>query len=313
MQAEMSQPLPRSRKLLPLASAVSTVILLVLAWGWIRFAPGRLHRLAKTGDVGGLRFALELGADPNARSTDEGGKIGGIRPLMEAGYWCQLDCAATLIMAGADVNAEDNLGRSVLWHAAGCPEVMRLLVSSGADVNRCHTNLNGILIPDSSVTFAVILRGDNASVQVLVEAGIDPRAACFKDSLLEGLVKHGARSDAVLAPLLQHARGRMDGMEAQYLLAAAEGRARESCRVLLDMGIAVDSSGPSGKTPLMAAAGSRSVEVVELLLDRGADRTLKDKAGKTALDYLEQAETRGLRSDRIELLRGMLAIGDGGE
>jgi hypothetical protein len=61
----------------------------------------------------------------------------------------------------------------------------------------------------------------------------------------------------------------------------------------------------------MAAAGSGSVEVVELLLDGGADRTLKDKAGKTALDYLEQAETRGLPSDRIELLRGRLAIGDG--
>jgi hypothetical protein len=283
------------------------------AWGWIRFAPGRLHRLAKTGDVGGLRFALELGADPNARSTDEGGKIGGIRPLMEAGYWCQLDCAATLIKAGADVNAEDNLGRSVLWHAAGCPEVMRLLVSSGADVNRCHANVNGIHIPDSSVTFAVILRGDDASVQVLVEAGIDPRAACFKDSLLEGLVGHGARSDAVLARLLQHARGRMDGLGAWYLLEGAGGGARESCRVLLDMDIEVDSRDPSGKTPLMYAVRSGAVEVVELLLDRGADRALKDSAGKTALDYLEQAETRGLPSDRIELLRGMLAIGDGGE
>ena len=283
------------------------------AWGWIRFAPGRLHRLAKTGDVGGLRFALELGADPNARSTDEGGKIGGIRPLMEAGYWCQLDCAATLIMAGADVNAEDNLGRSVLWHAAGCPEVMRLLVSSGADVNRCHANVNGIHIPDSSMTFAVILRGDDASVQVLVEAGIDPRAACFKDSLLEGLVKHGARSDAVLARLLQHARGRMDGMEAQYLLAAAEGGARESCRVLLDMGVAIDTRGSFGLTPLMAAAGSGSLEVVELLLDRGADRTLKDSAGKTAFEHVAEAEAKEVSAERAAALRRMLSIGhDGG-
>ena len=288
-------------------------IAVLSSWGWLRFAPGRLHRLAKTGDAEALRLAFAVGADPNTRSTDEGGKIGGIRPLMEAGYWCQLDCAATLIMAGADVNAEDNLGRSVLWHAAGCPEVMRLLVSSGADVNRCHANLNGILIPDSSVTFAVILRGDDASVQVLVEAGIDPRAACFKDSLLEGLVKHGARSDAVLARLLQHARGRMDGMEAQYLLAAAEGGARESCRVLLDMGVAIDTRGSFGLTPLMAAAGSGSVEVVELLLDGGADRALKDDAGKTAFEHVAEAEAKEVSAERAAALRRMLSIGhDGG-
>jgi len=282
------------------------------AWGWIRFAPGRLHRLARTGDVGGLRFALELGADPNARSTDDGGKIGGIRPLMEAGYLCQPDCAAALIMAGADVNAEDNLGRSVLWHAIGCPDVMRLLVSSGAEVNRCHTDADGEMFPGSSVMLKAILSGDEATLEVLVESGIDPRNVCFRESLLEGLWRRGARSDRALAQLLQHARGRMDGMEARYLLAAAEGGARESCRVLLDMGVAFDTRDLYGGTPLMAAAGSGSVEVADLLLDRGADRTLKDSAGKTALDYLSAAEAKGVSADRIEALRKMLAMGADG-
>jgi ankyrin repeat protein len=103
----------------------------------------------------------------------------------------------------------------------------------------------------------------------------------------------------------------MDGIEAQYLLAAAEGGARESCRALLDMGVAIDTRGSFGATPLMVAAGSGSVEVVELLLDRGADRTLKDDAGKTALDYLSSAEAKGVSADRIEALRRMLAAGDG--
>jgi ankyrin repeat protein len=104
----------------------------------------------------------------------------------------------------------------------------------------------------------------------------------------------------------------MDGMEARYLLAAAEGGARESCRVLLDMGVAFDTRDLSGGTPLMAAAGSGSVEVAELLLDRGADRTLKDDAGKTALDHLAAAESKGASADRIEALRKMLAMGADG-
>ena len=278
------------------------------AWGWIRFAPGRLHRLARTGEFGGLRFALELGADPNARSTDDGGKIGGIRPLMEAGYLCQPDCAAALIMAGADVNAEDNLGRSVLWHAIGCPDVMRLLVSSGADVNRCHTTADGEMFPGSSVMLKAILVGDDATLEVLVESGIDPRNVCFRESLLEGLWGHGARSDRALAQLLRHAHGRLDGMEAEYLLRAAEGGARESCRVLLDMGVAIDTRGSFGATPLMVAAGSGSVEIAELLLDRGADRTLKDDAGMTAIDHVAAAEAKGVSADRIEALRKMLAM-----
>jgi hypothetical protein len=102
----------------------------------------------------------------------------------------------------------------------------------------------------------------------------------------------------------------MDGMEARYLLAAAEGGARESCRVLLDMGVAFDTRDLSGGTPLMAAASSGSVEVAQLLLDRGADRTLKDDAGKTALDRVAAAEAKGISADRIEALRRMLAAGD---
>lgn len=307
----MSQPLPRSRKLLPLASAVLTVILLVLAWGWIRFAPGRMHRLAESGDVNGLRLALRLGADPNATAWDRSGMYGGVRPLMAAVWSRDIHCVTLLLDAGSDVNAEDVLGHTALLYAVHDPRILRLLIERGADLNRCPKGTGGQARFHMSPVYVALREAGGESIRVFLSAGVDPQGECFRQGLYEGLVSRGASLDAVFVDFLEHARGRMDGMEAQYLLAAAEGGARESCRVLLDMEIAADSSGPSGKTPLMCAVRSGAVEVVELLLNRGANRALKDSTGKTALDYLEQAETRGLPPDRIELLRGMLAIGDG--
>jgi ankyrin repeat protein len=190
-------------------------------------------------------------------------------------------------------------------------DLASILIEHGADPNLCvagSVSRGGFSI--SPIYTALVEDSEDALRPFLVER-VDPNTECFREGMLHALESRRGSADAVLAQLLEHARGRMDGMEAQYLLAAAEGGARESCRVLLDMGVAIDTRGSFGLTPLMAAAGSGSVEVVELLLDGGADRTLKDKAGKTALDYLEQAETRGLPSDRIELLRGRLAIGDG--
>ena len=59
-------------------------------------------------------------------------------------------------------------------------------------------------------------------------------------------------------------------------------------RVLLELGAERDPRGPNGETPLMWAARMGELECVRLPVDAGADRTLRDKAGKCALDWANE-------------------------
>ena len=47
-------------------------------------------------------------------------------------------------------------------------------------------------------------------------------------------------------------------------------------------------------TALMVAAHEDDLESIQLLLDYGADTTIKDKNGKTALDWAHDEETKAL-------------------
>ena len=56
---------------------------------------------------------------------------------------------------------------------------------------------------------------------------------------------------------------------------------------LPDAAAAIDLNHPDddGYTPLMTASGRGEPEVVRVLLAAGADKDLRNKKGKTALDY----------------------------
>lgn len=59
---------------------------------------------------------------------------------------------------------------------------------------------------------------------------------------------------------------------------------RFSC--LLDKQADVNIQGKDGETPLMMAAYSHQWEIMDLLIKAGADASIKDKHGKSALNYL---------------------------
>jgi ankyrin repeat protein len=54
--------------------------------------------------------------------------------------------------------------------------------------------------------------------------------------------------------------------------------------LLLDRGARIDDRDNRGRTPLMIASELNHTIAVELLLARGADKSLRDKQGKTAAD-----------------------------
>jgi uncharacterized protein len=79
-----------------------------------------------------VRFLLEAGADPNVASTN----AFRVAPLHSASAISDIEIAALLIEAGADVNAKQNQGVTPLHSAAhnGQTRLAELLIANGADV-----------------------------------------------------------------------------------------------------------------------------------------------------------------------------------
>ena len=110
-------------------------------------------------------------------------------------------------------------------------------------------------------------RGFDDVVRRLLDAGVDVNAHAGNE----------------LTPLMW-AAGHDEGVGA-----AAVDRVVD---VLLTHGAALDATDNRGRTALMIAAALGDGSTVALLLQRGADRTLKDKDGKTALDLAANDEVR---------------------
>ena len=88
-------------------------------------------KAADCGDLAQVRSLLRDGANPNAKDAT------GNTLLMYAAGSGKLDLVKFLIDRGADVHAKRPDGQTVLLHAAGAgnTEVLRLLVKMGLDVN----------------------------------------------------------------------------------------------------------------------------------------------------------------------------------
>jgi ankyrin repeat protein len=266
-----------------------------------------LHAAAGGGHLGCVRLLLERGADPDGLD-EEGGTA-----LLRACVWDRVEVARLLLDAGADPDAG---GSAPLRMAAGSgrPELVRLLLAVGADVERRDDRGHTALDFAAGRTWKRAEgRDPEGAAQLLLEHGATPSfgAACalgLEDVLRASLEREAALGETALDSWPFGARtpirvaalhGRIasvralrdagvslgrEGREPQPLHDAAEaGHAGLVAWLLDEGGLPLEQHDGSGRTPLLAAAKGGSVEVVQLLLARGADARATDVQGRSAL------------------------------
>lgn len=147
---------------------------------------------------------------------------------------------------GAELNAEDDIGRNSLFRAvmdARDLELVRWLHAKGVALDEADSGGR------TPLSFAAA-NGDLEIVRYLVENGA-----------------------AVETP---------DMLQRTPLFHAALADARGVAAYLLDHGADVNARDQFGDTPLIVACSKGHGEMAELLLERGADPDLKDQEGRTA-------------------------------
>ena len=227
------------------------------------------------------RRLLKAGASLEARDRF------GAKPLSHAAAAGQIELVALFLDHGAPIDARNLDGSTALFKAAesGRLEIVKLLVERGASVDL--PGRSGVA-PLSAAAFM----GSAPIVEFLIEKGADPN---WMDGTQKTAIVYavGRAFPAVCTVLLAHGVdvNAKYGNDLTALMWAAgysaEAGVKDAVDVMtlfIDRGARLDDQDNRGRTALMIAAELDHAAAVDLLLARGANKTLKDKQGKTAAD-----------------------------
>jgi ankyrin repeat protein len=203
--------------------------------------------------VRGMRWLLEHGANPNARSYVGMGKDG------------------TAGVAETPLHRIAALSRSV--------DVAQMLVTHGADVDSPRG--------DGKTAYALAIRSGNTPVaEFLSQRGARSDVLSAEDRLLAACL---GGDDATAQQLCVDFPGIMDSLNAderQVLMTAVERDNVAAVRVLLKQGWSLSAEGSWGGTPLHWAAWFGRVRMVQLLLSHAAPINLRDNQhGSTPIGW----------------------------
>jgi ankyrin repeat protein len=161
------------------------------------------------------------------------------------------------------------------------------LLQRGFDPNtveeeRGETGLIIALREDASKVFELLLHTKGVN--------LDARARNGDSALM--IAAYKGRYDAVKALLDKGAEPNQTGWAALHYAAAVGNN--QIVQLLLDRYAYIDAESPNQTTPIMMAARGGHILTVKLLLDEGADVTLKNGAGKTALDFARAGDFKDI-------------------
>lgn len=199
-----------------------------------------------------------------------------IQPLMVAARMGRIDVLEMLRGFGADVQARDIAGRTVLHHGIQGAALASMMGSS---------------VPDED--YLACLRF------LLAEIPID-----FPDlsgaSALTMAASFGYYSGTKLLLELKADIQHSDQLGMTALHRAAQGTSLEVVSLLLDHGASMNAQNTMGETPLMVAMRQSQMEVARLLLTRGAEVNIADKKGETPLLLASKSSTDELFLQLLE-------------
>jgi ankyrin repeat protein len=249
--------------------------------------------------------ALSAAADKGCmtlarRLLDDGASLGsrdrqGAMPLTHAARAGNNDIVELFIARGAAINARDLDGSTALYVATeqDNQQTVQALVAHGADINL--PGRSG-LTPIEAAAYM----GNETLVRLLLDKGADPKRtdATGKGPLCYAVARGFAK---VAGVLLDHAIdvNQRYGNDLTALMWAAghEDGAGSSdvgdvVTLLIKRGARLNDQDNRGRSALMIAASLGHEKAVDVLLAQGADRSLRDKSGKTAADLAANDELR---------------------
>ncbi len=231
------------------------------------FTQDEFFKALRQSESSDVALFLQAGMDPNVRNEK------GETALTFAAANSNVETVKVLA-AKADLNIKDGADNMPLFVALKKQKYDNFdhLLSAGADPNSTGTAGN---TKKQSVLYVAILQNRMANIKKLIEKGADP-----DQPDADGAVPISEHAIAPLADL-------------------------EVVKLLLSKTRNINIPEGDGSTVLMYAAGNTKMprsdlkEIIRLLLEKGADKSMKDKDGKTALDRAKKAKN----TEAIELLQ----------
>ena len=236
-----------------------------------RVYPEILHYAIKTQGPDFAKMLIEAGADVNAKDRD------GKTVLMCAATTIYTEIAQLLIAAGADVNASDMYGRTALMEAANRgTEIVQLLIDANANVNASdNQGITALMLTDSFTGTAQLLIAAGANVNARSNGGRTALIRAAKNNytkMVQLLIAAGADV---------HASESHSGLTA--LMCSASDGHTEIILLLIHAGVNVNARDSDGETALMYAAGNGHIGTVGLLFAASAEVNARNNRGETAL------------------------------
>ncbi|KAL0275144.1 UNVERIFIED_CONTAM: hypothetical protein PYX00_003100 [Menopon gallinae] len=213
-------------------------------------------------------------------NVEDRGIKGDCTPLMEAASAGHPDIVKLLISHGAEVNAQSSTGNTPLMYACsgGHEAVVRVLLNHAANIEDHNENGHTPLMEAASA-------GHVGVAKILLEygAGINTHSNEFKESALT-LACYKGHLDMVRFLLEAGAdqEHKTDEMHTALMEASMDGHV-EVARLLLDSGAQVNMPQDSFESPLTLAACGGHTELALLLIERGANIEEVNDEGYTPL------------------------------
>ncbi len=248
---------------------------------------------ARDGRLATAKVLLDAGA------AIDGKEANGITPLIMAISNDRMDVAKLLIERGADLDAQDWYGRSPLWSAVEVRnlyldnktleskidrkpvlEVIRMLLDHGAKPNArtkekpppreyllpITWSLEWVDLTGQTPFLRAARAGDLEVMRLLLAHGADPNIATF----------------AGTTPLM--AAAGIDWVVSQTYTEGPDALL-EAVKLCASLGNDVNAANSMGLTAVDGAANRGSDAIIEYLVSHGARLDVKDKEGRTPLDW----------------------------